>query len=64
MPTEHGLPRIGAPATRALTAEGITDLDAVAARTEAELLALHGVGPRAIRTLRAALGELGRDLAG
>jgi hypothetical protein len=39
------LPEIGAPATRALAAIGITGLDDVADRSEAELLALHGVGP-------------------
>ncbi|WP_237565332.1 hypothetical protein [Ornithinimicrobium cavernae] len=51
--TEHGLPAgIGRPATRALLAAGITTLDEVAQRTDAELLALHGVGPRAVRVLR------------
>ena len=49
------LPRIGAPATRALTAAGYTTLESVAAVPDEELLALHGVGPRAIRLLRAAL---------
>lgn len=56
------LPRIGAPATRALAAIGITRLDQVAGRSEAELLALHGVGPRAIRILREALDQHGRSL--
>ena len=56
------LPRIGAPATRALAAIGITRLDQVADRSEAELLALHGVGPRAIRILREALDQHGRSL--
>ncbi|NIH80348.1 hypothetical protein [Amycolatopsis viridis] len=55
---------IGRPATRALTAAGITTLDQVAERTEDELLALHGVGPRAIRILRETLAESGRSLAG
>lgn len=56
-PGEVGdLPRaIGAPATRALTGAGITTLAQVAALTDAELLALHGVGPRAVRILREAL---------
>jgi hypothetical protein len=57
-----GLPAIGRPATRALDLAGITTLDAVAARTEAELLALHGVGPRALRILREALAAEGRGL--
>lgn len=46
---------IGAPATRALTGAGITSLAQVAARTDAELLAMHGVGPKAVRILREAL---------
>ncbi|MFC7879439.1 hypothetical protein [Isoptericola sp. NPDC057391] len=43
---------IGRPATRALAGAGVTTLAEVAARTDAELLALHGVGPRAVRILR------------
>lgn len=49
------LPKIGAPATRALTAAGyrtLQDLDGV---SRATLLALHGVGPRAIRILDEAM---------
>ena len=54
------LPRgIGAPATRALTAAGLTTLEQVAGASSAELLALHGVGPRAIRVLTEALAEHG-----
>lgn len=49
----HELPRaIGRPATAALLLEGISTLDQVAARSDQELLALHGVGPRAVQTLR------------
>ncbi len=48
-------PTIGRPATRALLAAGISTLDQVAARTDEELLALHGVGPRAVRILREAI---------
>ncbi|MET0741047.1 MAG: helix-hairpin-helix domain-containing protein [Candidatus Nanopelagicales bacterium] len=55
------LPRIGAPATRALAAAGITSLEDVAGRSSSELLALHGVGPKAIRLLSDALEELGLD---
>ncbi|GAB6936891.1 MmcQ/YjbR family DNA-binding protein [Isoptericola variabilis] len=43
---------IGRPATRALAGAGVTTLAEVGARTDAELLALHGVGPRAVRILR------------
>ena len=56
------LPPIGRPATRALAAAGITDLDAVASRSEADLLALHGVGPRAVRLLAEALAARGQSL--
>ncbi len=55
------LPKIGAPATRALAAAGITTLEDVAGRPVAELLALHGVGPRAIRLLNDALKAGGLD---
>lgn len=49
------LPKLGAPATRALASIGITRLEQVADRSEAELLALHGFGPRALRILNEAL---------
>jgi len=45
---------VGRPATRALAGAGLTTLADVAARSDAELLALHGVGPRAVRILREA----------
>ncbi|WP_413452603.1 helix-hairpin-helix domain-containing protein [Georgenia phoenicis] len=57
------LPRIGRPATNALLERGVTSLEQVAAMSERELLALHGVGPRAVRLLREALAARGRDLA-
>ncbi len=53
------LPGIGAPATRALGAVGITTLEQVTDWTRRDLLALHGVGPRAIRILDAALADRG-----
>ena len=53
------LPPIGAPARRALAAAGITRLEQLTTTTEAELSALHGVGPRAVERLRAALADLG-----
>ncbi|UFU07483.1 hypothetical protein [Ruania halotolerans] len=57
------LPAIGRPATRALGAAGISSLGQVATRTEAELSALHGVGPRAVRILGEALAERGLTFA-
>jgi predicted flap endonuclease-1-like 5' DNA nuclease len=58
------LPRsIGRPATNALHLEGIYRLDQVAERSEQELMALHGVGPRAIRLLREALAAEGTSFS-
>ncbi len=54
-PSGTKLPRLGAPATRALRVAGITSLEQVAELTETELGALHGVGPIAIDRLRHAL---------
>ena len=54
---ESDLTKIGAPATRALASVGVTRLEQLAGRSEAELLALHGVGPKAIRILREALQD-------
>jgi predicted Fe-Mo cluster-binding NifX family protein len=57
------LPRVAAPARRALAAAGITSLAQLARRTESELLALHGMGPNALAALRAALAANGKKLA-
>ncbi|MCP3769927.1 DNA-binding protein [Streptomyces sp. MAR25Y5] len=60
---DTGLPRgMGAPATRALVAAGYTELSRLADVSEEELKALHGVGPKALRVLREALGERGLGL--
>ncbi len=49
----HDFPKeIGSPATRALLNAGITTLDQASDLTDEELLALHGVGLKAIRILR------------
>lgn len=53
---------IGRPATQALAEAGLTTLDHVATRTEAELLALHGVGPKAVRVLADVLDARGASL--
>jgi predicted flap endonuclease-1-like 5' DNA nuclease len=44
--------KIGAPAHRALEAKGIDTFAQLCDYTEVELLALHGVGPKAIRILK------------
>ncbi|WP_460539885.1 hypothetical protein [Glycomyces halotolerans] len=46
---------IGRPATRALANAGITTLDQVAELSDADLKAMHGVGPKAVRILREAI---------
>lgn len=62
---EHdALPRgIGQPATRALEAAGITRLAQLTDVSEAALLRLHGVGPKAARILRETLAATGRAFA-
>jgi hypothetical protein len=53
---------IGKAATRALAVAGLVTLDQVATRTKADLLALHGVGPKAVRVLADSLAEKGMSL--
>lgn len=60
--TDGDLPKIGAPATRALAAIGVTRLDQLVDHTEAELLALHGFGPRALRIIKDSLAGAGLAL--
>jgi predicted flap endonuclease-1-like 5' DNA nuclease len=57
------LPRIGAPATRAVASIGITTLGQVAGRQRDEVLALHGMGPKALRLLEDDLAEHGLALS-
>ncbi|MFC7272383.1 hypothetical protein ACFQS1_00190 [Paractinoplanes rhizophilus] len=53
------LPHLGAAATRALTARGAVSLERVAELSEAEVKEMHGVGPYALRHLRAAMDAAG-----
>ena len=57
------LPPIGRPANSALLAAGISSLAQVAACSRTELLAMHGVGPKAVRILEAELESQGLRLA-
>lgn len=57
------LPLIGRPANSALLQAGITSLAQIAVCSRGQLLALHGVGPRAIRILEAALDSQGLRFA-
>ncbi|POM24827.1 hypothetical protein BTM25_34650 [Actinomadura rubteroloni] len=53
------LPKISAPARRALAAAGHDDLESLTTATEREIAGLHGMGPKALGTLREALAEHG-----
>jgi len=56
------LKRLGAPAQRAIVAAGIRSLEELAGMTEAQLKAMHGIGPHAIKTVHAVLAEHGMAL--
>ena len=53
------LPAIGRPATDALAVIGVRCLEQVIEHSEAELLGLHGMGPKAIRLIADELERLG-----
>jgi hypothetical protein len=64
MSSPEGFPRgIGRPATGALLAAGYTDLTQLGGVPAAELLRLHGMGPKAVSILREALEAQGLSLA-
>ena len=58
-PQQDDLPKLSAPARRALATLGIYRLEQVAAFSEAEIKKLHGMGPNGIEQLRRALAERG-----
>ena len=61
---DNDFPRgIGRPATQALTLVGYTRLEQLTNVSEAELLKLHGVGPKAVRVLRETLAAKGLSFA-
>ena len=55
---------IGKVARRELALNGFTDLESLTVVSAAELLAIHGVGPKAIRILGEELAGRGQDFAG
>lgn len=62
--TTHEFPRsIGKPATNALLRQGVTTLKQLTKFSEQELLAIHGVGPKAVGILKNLLAEKGWSLA-
>ena len=56
------LPKVGAPATRALLGAGHDSLESLSGASKQDLLALHGFGPRAVLITNEALAEAGFDL--
>lgn len=56
-------PKIGKVATRELAAHGFKTYDQLTKVTEKELLAIHGVGPKAIRILSEELESRGMNFA-
>ena len=51
--------KLAAPARRALAQAGWISLEDISKHSEAELLQLHGMGPKALEQLRRALAEHG-----
>lgn len=62
-PNESDFPFIGIPARSALFEAGYTHLAQLTALSEKELLALHGIGPKAVRILRETLAAQGLSFA-
>ncbi len=60
---ESELPKLGAPADRALAAAGIQSLEQLTRFSEAEIKQLHGIGPNALAKLRQALAARGLSFA-
>ncbi|KQM82586.1 hypothetical protein [Agromyces sp. Leaf222] len=64
VPAQIGdLPPLGRPANSALLLAEITSLEQVAATGRRALLAMHGVGPKAIRLLAEAIDAHGLEFA-
>jgi predicted flap endonuclease-1-like 5' DNA nuclease len=57
------LPKIGAPATRALNNAGYTSLRQLVGVPRAELAKLHGMGPKALRIIEDNLAGQGLRLS-
>jgi predicted flap endonuclease-1-like 5' DNA nuclease len=61
-PNQAAFPRgVSGPALRALHAAGVRSMRDLAGWTEADLAALHGMGPKALGLLRDALAQSGRQ---
>ena len=60
---ETDLPRLSAPALRALASVGVIRLEQLTTFTEADIKKLHGMGPSGIKQLRQALDQRGLAFA-
>ncbi|HUR70208.1 MAG TPA: DNA-binding protein [Candidatus Thermoplasmatota archaeon] len=58
-PGTSDLPKLAAPAQRALAAAGVARLADLARMTQAEVEELHGIGPNAMKSLLAAFRAKG-----
>lgn len=56
---QNDFPKIGNPATNALLAAGYNRLAELTRATETEIAGLHGMGPKALGILKAAMAERG-----
>ena len=54
-PPASDLPKLAAPAKRALAGAGVTNLSKLSRMTEIDVMALHGMGPNAMTSLKTAL---------
>lgn len=63
-PSGSGFPRLSRPAQRALAAAGYERLEQLTRASAADLLRLHGLGPKTLDQLRPALAQRGLALAG
>ena len=59
----NDLPKLAAPAQRALSNAGIHSLAQLTKFSEADVKKLHGIGPNALEALRRALAEQGLAFA-
>lgn len=62
-PSKTDFPKTSAPAQQALNHAGYYHLEQLTEVTEAEILALHGMGPKALKILREALHARGWSFA-
>ena len=61
--TTGDLPKLAAPAQRALASAGIQNLKQLSKLSEAQLNELHGIGPNALKELRRAMQAKGLSFA-